>query len=124
VHRSSGFASVELSVPIGARTSFRIASASKQFTCAASLMLAADGKLRSEDHIRDRLPQLPDLGQRITRDHLMRNTSGIRDMLDEDDGVDPARIPKVIEHRSRMSQRFSVRKAISERVRHVTGRRA
>jgi glutathione S-transferase len=32
----------------------------------------------------------------------------------EDDGVDPARIPKVCEHRSRMSERFSVRKAISD----------
>ena len=32
----------------------------------------------------------------------------------EDDGVDPARIPKVFKHRSRMSERFSVRKAISD----------
>jgi glutathione S-transferase len=32
----------------------------------------------------------------------------------EDDGVDPSRIPKVIEHRNRMSVRFSVRKAIAE----------
>jgi len=32
----------------------------------------------------------------------------------EDDGVDPARIPKVIEHRSRMSERVAVRKAIAE----------
>jgi len=31
----------------------------------------------------------------------------------EDDGVDPSRIPKVIEHRSRMSERSSVRKAIA-----------
>jgi glutathione S-transferase len=32
----------------------------------------------------------------------------------EADGVDPARIPRVIEHRSRMAQRPNVRKAIAE----------
>jgi glutathione S-transferase len=32
----------------------------------------------------------------------------------EDDGVDPARIPRVIEHRARMSERPNVRKAIAE----------
>jgi glutathione S-transferase len=31
----------------------------------------------------------------------------------EDDGVDPSRIPKVIEHRSRMSERANVRKALA-----------
>lgn len=31
----------------------------------------------------------------------------------EDDGVDPARLPKVIDHRRRMSERPSVRKAIA-----------
>jgi D-aminopeptidase len=82
VHRSSGFANFELSVPIGPETIFRIASVSKQFTCAAILRLAADGKLHLEGDIRDWLPPLPDLGQRITLDHLMRNTSGIRDMLE------------------------------------------
>jgi glutathione S-transferase len=32
----------------------------------------------------------------------------------EDDGVDPSRIPKVIDHRRRMSERAAVRKAIAE----------
>jgi glutathione S-transferase len=32
----------------------------------------------------------------------------------EDDGVDPARIPRVIEHRTRMAGRLNVRKAIAE----------
>jgi glutathione S-transferase len=35
----------------------------------------------------------------------------------EDDGVDPSRIPKVIEHRKRMSERPSVGKAIAEELR-------
>ncbi len=82
VHRSTGLASVELGVPIGPATTFRIASVSKQFTCAAVLLLAAEGKLRVEDDVRDWLPELPDLGVRITLDHLMHNCSGIRDMLE------------------------------------------
>ena len=32
----------------------------------------------------------------------------------EADGVEPARIPKVIDHRRRMSERAAVRKAIAE----------
>jgi glutathione S-transferase len=32
----------------------------------------------------------------------------------EQDGVDPSRFPKVIDHRSRMSERPEVRKAIAE----------
>jgi len=82
VHRTAGLASIELGRPIGSGTTFRIASVSKQFTCAAILLLADEGKLRIEDDIRDWLPELPDLRQRITLDHLMHNTSGIRDMLE------------------------------------------
>src|SRR5277367_4803705 len=82
VHESAGMASVELGVPIGPATTFRIASVSKQFTCAAILLLATEGKLRIEDDVRDHIAGFPDLGQRITLAHLMHNTSGIRDMLE------------------------------------------
>jgi glutathione S-transferase len=34
----------------------------------------------------------------------------------EQDGVDPSRFPKVIDHRSRMSERPEVRKAIAEQL--------
>jgi CubicO group peptidase (beta-lactamase class C family) len=82
LHRSAGLASIELGARIGAETTFRIASVSKQFTCAAILLLAAEGKLRIQDESREFLPELPDLGARITVAHLMHNTSGIRDMLE------------------------------------------
>ena len=67
---------------LGPATTFRIASVSKQFTCAAILLLAAEGKLSIDDDVRDHIPALPDLGHRITLAHLMHNTSGIRDMLE------------------------------------------
>lgn len=81
VHRCAGLASVELGVPIGPDTTFRVASVTKQFTCAAVLMLADEGRLRLEDDVRDHLPEFPDMGAPITVAHLLHNTSGIRDML-------------------------------------------
>jgi D-aminopeptidase len=82
VHESAGMASLELGVPIGCQTTFRIASVSKQLTCAAILLLAAEGRLAIDDDVRRHIPALPDLGHRITLAHLMHNTSGIRDMLE------------------------------------------
>jgi CubicO group peptidase (beta-lactamase class C family) len=80
VHRSAGLASLALGVPIGPQTLFRIASVSKQFTCAAVLMLAAEGKLGLDDKASDHVPGLPDLG--VTIRHMMHNCSGMRDMLE------------------------------------------
>ncbi len=82
LHRSAGLAHIEPGVAIGPGTTFRIASVSKQFTCAAILMLQAEGKLRTEDDVRDHIAGFPNLGHRITLAHLMHNTSGIRDMLE------------------------------------------
>lgn len=82
VHESAGLASLELGVPIGPETCFRIASVSKQFTCAAILMLESEGLLRLNDEARTYLPELPDLGTSITIAHLMHNSSGLRDMLE------------------------------------------
>jgi D-aminopeptidase len=82
IHQSAGMASIELALPIGDETTFRIASVSKQFTCAAVILLAAESKLSVNDDVRDHLSGFPDLGHRLTLDHLMHNTSGIRDMLE------------------------------------------
>ncbi len=81
VHRCAGLASLELGVPIGPDTTFRVASVTKQFTCAAVLMLADEGRLRLEDDVREHLPEFPDMGAPVTIAHLLHNTSGIRDML-------------------------------------------
>ncbi len=82
LQREAGLASLELGVPIGPDTTFRIASVSKQFTCAAILLLAAEGLLSPLDDIRAHLPEMPDMGAAITVAHLMHNTSGLRDMLE------------------------------------------
>jgi D-aminopeptidase len=81
VHRSAGLASVELGVPIGPGTCFRIASVSKQFTCAAILMLAAEGRLSLEDRVGDHLPAMTEPTASLSLRLLMHNASGVRDMF-------------------------------------------
>ena len=75
-----GLASIELGVPIGPRTRFRIASVSKQFTVTAALMLAAEGKLDLEAPPHKYLKELKPLP--VTVDQMMRNSSGLPDFLE------------------------------------------
>ncbi len=82
LRRQSGLASIELNQPITPQTGFRIASLSKQFTCTAILMLAAEGRLAVDDPLSRHLPGLPGWADGITLDQLMRNTAGLRDMLE------------------------------------------
>ena len=82
LHRCAGLASLELGVPVGPGTTFRIASVSKQFTCAAAFLLAQEGRLDITAEARRYLPELPDFGTPVTVAHLMHNVSGIRDMLE------------------------------------------
>ncbi|HEY4166003.1 MAG TPA: serine hydrolase domain-containing protein, partial [Reyranella sp.] len=75
-----GLASIELGVPIGPRTRFRIASVSKQFTVTAALMLAAEGKLDFDAPPHKYLKELKPLP--VTVDQMMRNSSGLPDFLE------------------------------------------
>lgn len=82
LRRAGGLASLELGVPIGPGTTFRIASVSKQFTCAAALLLAREGRLSLEDPLGRHLPWLPAPLAGVTLAQAMRHTGGLRDMLD------------------------------------------
>lgn len=79
VTRAYGLADLERPAPIQVDSVFNIASTSKQFTAAAILVLVAEGKLKLNDDIRTYLPELSNLGTRITIDHLLNHTSGLRD---------------------------------------------
>lgn len=76
-----GMADLERKVRIHPATLFDIASSSKQFTTAAVILLAHDGKLALSDDVRKYIPELPQYGTAITLDHLMHHTSGLRDYL-------------------------------------------
>jgi CubicO group peptidase (beta-lactamase class C family) len=77
--RGYGRANLEHRAPITPRTTFHVASVSKQFTAFAIAMLAAQGRLSLDDDVRRHLPELPDFGQPITLRHLLHHTSGLRD---------------------------------------------
>lgn len=79
-HAASGMASVELSSPVDVDTRFDIASMSKQFTAAAALVLARDGRLSLDDDIRVHLPELR-LARAVTIAQCLQHTAGLREWL-------------------------------------------
>lgn len=77
--RAYGMANLDHDVPLTPGSVFHVASVSKQFTAAAIVLLAIEGKLSLDDEVRKHLPELPDFGHRITLRHLVHHTSGLRD---------------------------------------------
>ncbi len=73
-----GFADLENDVPATPETVYRIGSVTKQFTAAAILRLAEQGKLALDDTLQKFLPNFPAQGNRVTIRHLLNHTSGIR----------------------------------------------
>jgi CubicO group peptidase (beta-lactamase class C family) len=78
-HRGYGMADLEHDIKITPSTVFLIGSMSKQFTAAAVLMLAQQGKASLDDPIRKYVPEVPDFGTPITLRELLHHTSGLRD---------------------------------------------
>lgn len=73
-----GFANLELKAAATPETVFELGSITKQFTATGIMMLAEEGKLRLDDKIRDRLPNLPEAWSGVTLRHLLTHTSGIK----------------------------------------------
>ena len=79
LHAAYGMADLEHHVALAPDSVFEAGSVSKQFTAAAVLLLAEQGKLSLSDPISKYFPELPDYGTPITIDHLLHHTSGLRD---------------------------------------------
>ena len=79
VRRAYGLAELEHGVPATVDTIYEAGSVAKQFTAAAVLLLADEGRLSLDDEVRRFVPELPDLGQPITVRQLLNHTSGLRD---------------------------------------------
>lgn len=77
--RVYGMADLDLGVPARTDSVYEAGSTSKQFTAAAILLLARDGRLGLDDDIRKYLPEMPVYGTRITIRHLLHHVSGLRD---------------------------------------------
>ena len=74
-----GAATVAPRRPATERTVYRIGSLTAQFTAAATLRLADEGRLSLDDPITRHLPSYPAHGRRVLVRHLLAHTSGIAD---------------------------------------------
>jgi len=74
-----GAANLEYDIPNTPATIFHMASVSKQFTAFAAAFLAQQGKLSLDDDIRKYISEVPDFGKKISINHLIHHTSGLRD---------------------------------------------
>ena len=77
--RGYGLADLSRNTPLDANTLFDIGSTHKQFVAASVLILAEEGKLSLSEDIHKYIPELPEYKYKITLDHLLSHTSGLRD---------------------------------------------
>src|SRR5688572_20528883 len=77
--KASGMANLEYDVPLTTESIIEAGSVAKQFTAAAILLLAQQGKLSIDDPVRKHIPELPDYGAPLTIRHMINHTSGLRD---------------------------------------------
>jgi CubicO group peptidase (beta-lactamase class C family) len=99
--RGYGVADLRTLTPIDARTNFRLASFTKQFTAACIMLLARDGKLHYDDHLTDFFPEFPAYGKAIAVRHLLNHTSGLPDyedlLMKQYPDTPPEKIPQILD---------------------------
>ena len=74
-----GMADLERNVLITPGTIFESGSVAKQFTAAALMLLAQQGKISLDDPMRKYLPELADYGAPLTIRHVLSHVSGLRE---------------------------------------------
>jgi len=82
VRRGYGLADLESGARAGPDTNYRLASVTKQFTAAAIVLLAEDGKLSIDDPVKRWLPTLPPAADAVTLRQLLSHASGLVDYED------------------------------------------
>jgi len=84
--RGYGLRDLRSNLPIDARTNFRLASFTKQFTAMAIMLLVHDGELRYDTTLSNVFPEFPAYGRAITIRNLLNHTSGLvayEDLMDK-----------------------------------------
>lgn len=76
--KAYGLANMETNVPLQPEFPLRTGSVTKQFTAAAIMLLAEQGKLSLADEIEKYFPEYPLPGRHVTIENLLTHTSGIR----------------------------------------------
>jgi CubicO group peptidase (beta-lactamase class C family) len=82
VQRGYGVRDLRTLTPIDAKTNFRLASCTKQFTAMAIMLLVNDGRLRYSEPLTEIFPDFPEYGRAITVRHLLTHTGGLPDYED------------------------------------------
>jgi CubicO group peptidase (beta-lactamase class C family) len=82
VQRGFGVRDLRTLTPIDAKTNFRLASCTKQFTAMAIMLLVNDGKLRYSEPLTEIFSDFPEYGRTITVRHLLTHTGGLPDYED------------------------------------------
>jgi CubicO group peptidase (beta-lactamase class C family) len=91
--RGYGVRDLRTKAKIDARTNFRLASFTKQFTAMAIMLLAHDGKLHYGDKLTTFFPDFPAYGKTITVRNLLTHTSGLPDYEDLMDAAEKVKGP-------------------------------
>jgi CubicO group peptidase (beta-lactamase class C family) len=99
--RGYGVTDLRTRRPIDAKTNFRLASFTKQFTAACIMLLAHDGKLHYDDHLTDFFPEFPAYGKSITVRNLLNHTSGLDDyedlLMKQYPSMPPEKVPQILD---------------------------
>ncbi len=82
-----GWANVQDSIPVNDKTVFTINSITKAFTGVAIMQLVEAGKLNLSSLVADYLTDLPDTWNAVTIQQLLSHTSGIPDIVDEEESI-------------------------------------
>ncbi len=80
--RGYGMADLDHAIRITPGSLFDVGSVSKQFSAAAIVLLADEGRLSLNDDVRKYIPEMRNYGAPITLNELMWHTSGLRDYTD------------------------------------------
>lgn len=79
LHSAYGMADLEHSLALRPESVLEAGSVSKQFTAAALLLLAQQGKFSLDEPVNKYIPELPDSARTVTIRQLIHHTSGLRD---------------------------------------------
>jgi CubicO group peptidase (beta-lactamase class C family) len=82
-----GLANIQDSIPVTPKTVFTLNSITKAFVGVAMLQLVEAGKLKLNSSISEYLTDLPETWKPVTVQQLLSHTSGIPDVVDEEESV-------------------------------------
>lgn len=82
-----GWSDIESQLPVTPDTRFRIGTASKTFTAAAIAALHQQGKLKLDDEIQTLVPQFPKKQWPLTLQHLVSESSGLGNDIEQDNAL-------------------------------------